>query len=287
MPEQDTQESIPDSMVELTDLPLSVRLALVRNQLTAMESKVAAHFEAHPEAVYQSITEVVERSGLSYGSIMRFCRKIGCSGFQDFKVMLARDLPDNRRASEGDGPIERCFQRTHRDLESTRNVLDESAVHQAAKMISRASTVLIGGVASSAPSVISLDWKLSRIGIRSMCECESYVLAVRSALLGPDDLLVIISSSGATKSLLDASSHARDNGTPLLAITNFAKSPLSLVADCTLRTASDRDPISAEVPSEIAVEFVLDVLFEQLRTELPGSDRVVESTFKAIRDQKL
>ena len=69
-----------------------LRFAAIKGQLTAAELRVGDFFLAHPESALLSITEVVEKGGLGYGTIIRFCRKIGCRGFQDFKVLLGREL---------------------------------------------------------------------------------------------------------------------------------------------------------------------------------------------------
>lgn len=74
------------------DQSFSVRLQILENSLTQTEKKVGKYFLSNPDAVYLSITEVVEDSGLGYGTIMRFCQKLGCSGFQEFKVLLAQEM---------------------------------------------------------------------------------------------------------------------------------------------------------------------------------------------------
>ena len=74
------------------DQPFSVRLRILENSLTQTEKKVGKYFLSNSKAVYLSITEVVEDSSLGHGTIMRFCQKPGCSGFQEFKVLLAHEM---------------------------------------------------------------------------------------------------------------------------------------------------------------------------------------------------
>ena len=49
------------------------------------------------EVVYMSITELSEKISSSEATILRFCRKIGFKGFQDFKLALSRDIALNQK----------------------------------------------------------------------------------------------------------------------------------------------------------------------------------------------
>ena len=56
------------------------------------------------EVVYMSITELSEKISSSEATILRFCRKIGFKGFQDFKLALSRDIALNQK-------MKTCLQR--------------------------------------------------------------------------------------------------------------------------------------------------------------------------------
>jgi RpiR family carbohydrate utilization transcriptional regulator len=48
--------------------------------------------------IHMSITEVAETCNVSEGTIVAFCRRVGARGFQEMKILLARDLiePDTQ-----------------------------------------------------------------------------------------------------------------------------------------------------------------------------------------------
>src|SRR5690606_18657398 len=81
------------------------RFRQLRGELTAAEQRAGEYFENHAESVYQSITEVVANSGIGYGSIVRFCQKLGYRGFQEFKLMLATDGVVRARSLNGPNSI--------------------------------------------------------------------------------------------------------------------------------------------------------------------------------------
>ncbi|PQO42824.1 MurR/RpiR family transcriptional regulator [Blastopirellula marina] len=257
--------------------------------LTASEQRAGEYFESHPEAAYHSISEVVAQSEIGYGTIIRFCQKLGCKGFQEFKLKLATDGVVNERSetTPSDGPGGEAERRLKSDLSETLRLLEDKDIQETAKRLLASRVVLIVGVASSAPLVLSLAWKLSRIGIDARPSIEGYVMAVNATLLNESDVLFAISSSGATKDILHAAEVAASQGATVIALTNFSNSPLSQIADVSLFTTANRDPLKAEVPSIIAGEAVLEMLLEKLLFVAPERREHLLQSSRAVSDRKL
>jgi RpiR family carbohydrate utilization transcriptional regulator len=61
-------------------------------ELRPSEQRVARFVLGRPTVVVEmSIADLAERADVSEPTIMRFCKAIGCMGFMDFKLSLARD----------------------------------------------------------------------------------------------------------------------------------------------------------------------------------------------------
>ena len=61
--------------------------------LRKSEVKVAEYVLSDPAAVmHSSMSEVSAAVGVSEPTIVRFCRAVGCLGFQDLKLKLAQSL---------------------------------------------------------------------------------------------------------------------------------------------------------------------------------------------------
>lgn len=68
-------------------------IAQSRHLLRKSELKVADHVLLDPAAVmHSSMADLAHSVGISEPTIVRFCRAIGCSGFQDLKLKLAQSL---------------------------------------------------------------------------------------------------------------------------------------------------------------------------------------------------
>jgi DNA-binding MurR/RpiR family transcriptional regulator len=269
--------------------PWFVRFQRLLDDMTDGEKRVGSYFMEHPDAAQKSIGELIDVSGLGYGTVIRFCQKLGCRGFQEFKVLMARDAIATRPAtpSDGTGAYDSIVQRLNEDILRTAQNLDIQEVERAAEALCEASRVLCVGVASSAPLALSLDWKIKRFGIVSSCISDGYVMAVEASLLRKDSVLVAVSSSGATKDIVTAARLAREGGATVIAVTNFTKAPLIEAANIRLITSAVRDPLIAEVPSIVAGEAVFEILIQQIRRLNPDVDQTVLDTFNAIADRKM
>jgi DNA-binding MurR/RpiR family transcriptional regulator len=269
--------------------PWTVRFQRLLDDMTDGEKRVGSYFMEHPDAAQKSIGELIDVSGLGYGTVIRFCQKLGCRGFQEFKVLMARDAlaaqPD--RSTGGTGAYEAIVQRLNEDVMRTAQNLDSREIERAAEALCKATRVLCVGVASSAPLALSLDWKIKRFGIVSSCISDGYVMAVEASLLRKDSVLVAVSSSGATKDIVTAARLAREGGATVIAVTNFTKAPLIEAANIRLITSAVRDPLIAEVPSIVAGEAVFEILIDQIRRVNPNVDQTVLETFQAIADRKM
>jgi DNA-binding MurR/RpiR family transcriptional regulator len=282
------QPKLESSPPAVSDCSFPARLQILANHLTDSEKKVGDYFLGNPKAAYLSITEVVEDSSLGYGTIIRFCRKLGCAGFQEFKVLLAQELGHTAESqARGGDAVARYAGKIGFDLANTEKLIDRNVLHRAAQAINAAPRILIAGIAGSAPLAVGLDYRLSRIGVCSSAGCEGYTLAIRAASLEPRDVFFAISFSGATKDILSAARVAKKNRATIISVTNFVHAPLVEMADMSLFSATDRDPMACEIFSNISLNFVLDVLFSELFEMRKGAKEMVAKTFKAISDRRI
>lgn len=72
--------------MEMTD-----RINTYYPSMTKSEQKVARCVLEHPDnIIYFSVTELADFAGTGETTVMRFCRKIGFKGYQDFKLACPR-----------------------------------------------------------------------------------------------------------------------------------------------------------------------------------------------------
>ena len=266
-----------------------VRMQILANQLTDNEKRAGRYFMENPAAAYLSITDVVSESKLGYGTIIRFCKKLDCTGFQEFKVLLAQELKDSELSDdvEDGDQITQYAIKMRTELANIQKIIDRSSILKIAKALNKAERVLVAGIAGSASPAVGFDYRLSRIGIHSQVICEGFTMGIRATFLTSNDVLFAISFSGATKDILCAAQVAKKSGATVIALTNFIHSPLCDLADFNLFTVSDRDPISCEIFSNISTDFMLDTVFSALYGMRENSAEAVQKTFNAVSDRRI
>ncbi|CAM3874025.1 MurR/RpiR family transcriptional regulator [Alkalicoccus chagannorensis] len=250
------------------------RIRGMYQSLRSKEKAVADYVLAHPEEiVHSTITQTAERIGVSEASVFRFCQSIGFKGYQALKIALASELVTgteniHEAINADDAPkvmAEKVFQSNIRTLEETISLLDEEAFEAAAGMLLRARRIEFYGNGGSGAVALDAHHKFLRSGMPSTVYTDSHLQVMSASQLQPDDVVVLVSHSGTNKDILEAADIAKENGAGIIAITNFAKSPLSEKADVVLRTISmETDYRSEALASRIAQLSLIDALYIHL-----------------------
>ena len=91
---------------------------------------------------------------------------------------------------------------------------------------------------------------------------DLHLQAMSAALMGPEDLAIAFSYSGATKDTLDVVSKARAGGAKVIGITRFTRSPLSALCDLRLLCGANEGPLQGgSMSAKMSQLFLLDVLY--------------------------
>lgn len=152
------------------------------NALTPAELKVSQWLQAHHEqAINLSIKRLAQEVGVSEPTIIRFCRKIGLSGFPALKIQLAQqanattDFPStigygrqSLSAEDDNSDIARkVLHNSVEDIEwlHQHSMFDEIAV--TAAQIASASRIECFGLGGSAIAAQDAMFKLNRLGYQA------------------------------------------------------------------------------------------------------------------------
>jgi DNA-binding MurR/RpiR family transcriptional regulator len=263
-------------------------LARIRAQLSSLreaERKVAEQVLAAPEELLrQTVSEVAAASGVSEATVVRFARSVGYRGFQDLKIAVARDqvepLQTIHEDIEPDDDVGTVAQKVLssdiRTLEDTRAVLDAGTLERASALIDRARRILVVGVGTSVPIVLTAYHRFFRLGLPVQYESDSHLQVMQAALLGSEDVVLVISHSGSTKDPIETVRVARRVGARIIAVTQGARSPLAHEADVVLTTSSRETRFRSEaLASRIAQVSIIDTLSVLIGLKHP--ERTLES----------
>lgn len=256
-------------------------------QLTCQERKVADYVLAHDNIIYRSITDLVRQCGVGYGTVIRFCRRLGCAGFQEFKIRLTQDLARRKeRRQTGLGALPELAERIHTDIDDVTQALSEERMKAAAAALINARRVLTAGFGGSAAMAMEIEYRLNRYGISAEFVVDGHMQYIKAGNLSNKDAVFLVSFTGSTKEILKTAQIARQAGATIICLTNFDQSPLTELADIAIVTGIRANPLQAETISKAPMMFALDAVMEQVRRLKPGVDAFVEKTFRSVADRQ-
>ncbi len=238
-------------------------------KLRKSEKKVAKFVLKNPFAVIRMrIVDLAQNASVSEPTVVRFCRAIGCHGFQDFKLALAQQLASSPSfgriaVTESDSTREythKVFDSTVDTLLKVRDSLVLGDLDAAVEAIIAAKRVEFYGFGASAAVAFDAQHKFFRLQITSAAYSDPHLQNISATSLQPGDVVIAISQSGRSKALLDSMQLVKQvrGITIALAPTN---SPVAETADISIKVDSQEDnQIYIPLTSRIAHLAVIDVL---------------------------
>lgn len=200
-----------------------------------------------------SAARLAEVSGSSVGSVVRFCHALGVPGYQDLKIRLAqRHNPawSSPAVRSVDGGPPDAGQQVFADMADalfdTARVLDAALLERAVGLLINAQRTLIVATGTSSPFAADLAYRLTAIGLPVSYPTEVETQQAAARRLGPQDVCFAISNSGTTSFTIESIRAANGNGAPTVALTSFANSPLSKLADVVLVAGSRQGAYRSE-----------------------------------------
>lgn len=211
--------------------------------LTKSERRIADYIANHVGVVMeQTVADLAAQTDSSEITISRFCKKLGCSGLKELKLMLAAGMSvappkafhDIDADDGGRDVASKVFANISEGLQDTLSLLDYEALDKAAAMILAAKRVYVFGFGNSATVCADMETRFLRLGLAIRADADSHMQATEAALVTHDDVIIVVSHSGATKELLQSVQTAKEAGAGIIVITSHGQSLLAKMADICL-----------------------------------------------------
>lgn len=205
----------------------------------AAERRLADFVNRSPgDVIHMSMAKLAENCSVSDPTIMRFCRRFGYEGYQDFKLNLAQSLvPSAPFAYEqiipNDG-IENIVRKTCRNsLSAIQRLLEDvvpQQIERAALLLRDAAWTGIYATGISEVTAIDAEHKFQRLGMRCAAVLGRKKQWMHAESARPNEVALIFSQSGHTKQMVELAIAARAGGARVVSVT-AAESPLARVTD--------------------------------------------------------
>lgn len=233
-----------------------------KHTFTKSENKIYDYILAHPDKVlYHSLTELSELSGVAEATVLRFFRKLGFKGFQDFKFLFAQEVPPANHSVQDESFVHRIRNSIVQAIEDSSEVVDMDTLEKSIQAIDAAEDVVIFGIGSSGIAGLDMQNRLMRIGKHVSAITDSHFQIMRASSLTEKSVVIAISLTGSTKDIVDAVKLAKEKNATVIALTNYVKSPLTKYADFVLLSSAKESPLdSGSLVSKIAQLYLIDLI---------------------------
>ena len=248
------------------------------NNLTKSETKVADYVLRHKQQVHlQSISELAGACEVSEATISRFCHTVGCASFNEFKLATVQSSSGAEPLDMGpdlystvlstDSIQQKCRKLCYVSTDALLQTLSElefDKLTEAVEILSAARSVFCFGQGNS--SIVAEDaWgRFCVVSPKFHFIANSRLQADTAALLGPDDVVLYFSFSGAVPELMEMGQILKKRGPKLILVTRFPNSPGAQFADLLLICGAHESPAQqGSIAAKISQLFIVDVLFHE------------------------
>lgn len=257
-------------------------LDAIRSQLDDMfpaERKVAEYILTHPEEAAQvSITELAGQSGTSDATVIRMCKRLGYAGFYQMKICLSSELGYIQlmgQAQPPSGPMsaEEVVRLLARNMISLEENLNTDTLNDVVSLLQRSERVYMVAAGNSIPCALDFSFRLSRTGIRTICNTIIENTLNEISLGHSGETLVVISHSGSSKQVLGAMELARSRGMATVLLTHSARNSAAMLADYCILTHPE-SPLFHHygIASHLFENVIIDLLIYLIISKEDGQD---------------
>jgi DNA-binding MurR/RpiR family transcriptional regulator len=226
-----------------------------------------------------SIVDLAAQADVSPPTVTRFCRRLGCDSYADFKVRLAQSrFVGQRYFSPAASPsnVREIAQGVVNGIQSiiyeTFEHLDFAAVERAAEAIAKSNFVLaFGSGGASSMMAGEIETRLFRLGLRVASTEDHQLQMMRAASAPPGTVIVAFSLSGNNAQLAKTLTVAGEYGLTRIVVTR-SSSMVSAQSDILLPVNwHENIDILRPTPGRYAFLATVDVLAQTVATRLGPS----------------
>ena len=279
-----------------------IKLNAMKNQLTSIEKKIAEYILEDPERIKNLTTyEIAKNCDTSQASIVRFSKKLGFSGFPDFKLSLSQDI-GNRKAESHVNIMHEELKSTDsfeiigkkvatentRAAHITYEITDFNELEKAVQAINSARKIMLAGVGFSGIVARDLYFKLMELGKVASFENDSHMQLSYLSTMNENDILFVISHSGKTLELFNLTKVAKNKGIKIITLTSVANNPIRELGDIRLSTVEMKSDFRATALSpRISQLTVIDMIYIKLMLENENLQDYIFNAIELVKDSKL
>ncbi|WP_427869436.1 MurR/RpiR family transcriptional regulator [Leucobacter luti] len=260
----------------------SSALALIRAYAATLgqsEGAVARVILERPTEIPQwSTQELAAAAGTSAATVIRACQRLGFRGFQHLRLELAREGAP-AEAAPGD-LVSQVFDSAREALALGRDAVSREALAAAVELLAGARRVIFTANGFSAPPLQDAAMRFATLGRPVEAPLDILAQQFAAHTLGPEDVCLALSHSGANAHTLATCRAAKQRGARVIALCSYARAPIPELADVVVSTGAvgpqhTVDPFFVRLSHSVLLHALLASLAARTGAADPGEMRTV------------
>lgn len=207
------------------------------------------------DVVKLSIKMLADKFYTVPNTIIRLCKKIEYDGFSQLKNNLKEELKENKNDSKAGFEL---------NIKKTLELLDFENINRVVDLIYKSRNIIFYGIGQNEPlcEIVTKELKAKDKNVNyynQRHEAFNYINKLKE-----EDLIFIISLSGKTKDVVEASKIASNNGCKIVALTHICENELQKNADINLYCYSSLSKINEyNISDKVPIMIVLRAITEK------------------------
>lgn len=249
-----------------------------QDTFTTTEKRIADYLQANFEAaVYMTIEELAKATYTSHSAIIRLCKKLGFTGFKEFRLELGREV--HQLLAQFDQTIDANFPFSEQDdgatiakkmaelsiqaVKKAQLQIEDQPLEAMAEKLTQAKRIFVFAKGDSQITARKFQNKLVKLNKFLILAEEYSDSSWNAANLTKEDCAIFISYSGRIHHYEKILSYLKHIGTPTLLLTGNEHSEMAKKANmCLVVSQGELDFVKvATFSSQIAFDYVLNTLY--------------------------
>ncbi|MFS0960746.1 MurR/RpiR family transcriptional regulator [Enterococcus durans] len=249
-----------------------------QDTFTTTEKRIADYLQANFEAaVYMTIEELAKATYTSHSAIIRLCKKLGFTGFKEFRLELGREV--HQLLAQFDQTIDANFPFSEQDdgatiakkmaelsiqaVKKAQLQIEDQPLDTIAEKLTQAKRIFVFAKGDSQITARKFQNKLVKLNKFLILAEEYSDSSWNAANLTKEDCAVFISYSGRIHHYEKIMSYLKHVGIPTLLLTGNEHSEMAKKASmCLVISQGELDFVKvATFSSQIAFDYVLNTLY--------------------------
>ncbi len=231
----------------------------VLNQFSELDYEVYNFILKNSEKIpYMTIREFANEAHVSTTTITRFCRKVNCNGFSEFKIRFKMEQESTKSIKQkfDSSSILDFFQRIetesfHKQLESIANIIAEKK------------QIIFLGIGNSGI--------IAEYASRYFCNIGIFATGINNPMFPinlefpEESIIIILSVEGETDILIENSEIIKQCNSTVVSITNSKNSTLARISDYNISyyiqgERTDYKKMKVDITSQIPAVYIVEAL---------------------------